>query len=88
MFTTQAQWGEQRTPADDLFRSFAVDLGLDMTAFDVVYDSPATLARIRADVADGLALGVQGTPTFFLDDQRLEPTSIDDLTDALNQATN
>lgn len=86
MFTTQARWGEQRAPADDVFRGFAIDLGLDMTAFDAAYDSPATLERIRADVADGLALGVQGTPTFFLDDQRLVPTTVDDLTGALERA--
>ena len=86
MFATQAQWGEQRVPADDVFRGFALDLGLDMPAFDSAYNSPATLERIRADVADGLALGVQGTPTFFLDDQRLMPTTIDDLTGALHRA--
>ncbi|WP_371263948.1 DsbA family protein [Micrococcus luteus] len=30
---------------------------------------PATRDRIEADVADGTALGVQGTPTFFLADR-------------------
>ena len=86
MFTTQTHWGEQQVPADDLFRSFAVDLDLDMAAFDTVYNSPATLERIRADVADGLALGVQGTPTFFLDENRLQPNTIDDLTAAVRAA--
>ncbi|WP_156528147.1 DsbA family protein, partial [Gordonia sp. 852002-50395_SCH5434458] len=51
-----------------------------------VYNSPATLERIRADVADGLALGVQGTPTFFLDENRLQPNTIDDLTAAVRAA--
>ena len=46
MFPTQTHWGEQQVPADDLFRSFAVDLDLDMAAFDTVYNSPATLERI------------------------------------------
>ncbi len=55
---------------------------------DTAYHSPATLERIRADVADGLALGVQGTPTFFLDGQRLQPETIDDLTQALHRAAN
>ncbi|MDS1114419.1 thioredoxin domain-containing protein [Gordonia westfalica] len=88
MFLTQSQWGERQVPADDLFRGFAADLGLDMAAFDTAYHSPATLERIRADVADGLALGVQGTPTFFLDGQRLQPETIDDLTQALHRAAN
>lgn len=65
MYETQAQWGEQQVPADDIFRGFASDFGLDMAAFDAAYDNPATLERINLDVADGVELGVQGTPTFF-----------------------
>ena len=30
MFDTQAEWGEQRVPADDVFRGFAADLGLEL----------------------------------------------------------
>jgi protein-disulfide isomerase len=86
MFTTQSQWGEQRVPADDLFRSFAIDLGVDMATFDTAYNSPATLERIRTDIADGLALGVQGTPTFFLDGKRLQPRTISELTTAVDAA--
>ncbi|AII11271.1 DsbA family protein [Rhodococcus opacus] len=86
MYETQAEWGEQRTPKDEVFRGFAADLGLDLPAFDAAYTASATLDRINADVADGEALGVQGTPTFFLDGRRLEPTSYQDLTDALDAA--
>jgi protein-disulfide isomerase len=31
----------------------------------------ATLERIRKDAADGTALGVTGTPTFFLNGKKL-----------------
>ncbi len=86
MFATQSQWGETQVPADDLFRGFAADLGLDMTTFDTAYNSAATLERIRADVTDGLALGVQGTPTFFLEGKRLRPSTIDELTTAVHEA--
>ncbi|WP_328811748.1 MULTISPECIES: DsbA family protein [unclassified Rhodococcus (in: high G+C Gram-positive bacteria)] len=86
MYETQAQWGEQQAPMDNLFREFGAGLGLDMTAYDAAYDDPATLERIRADVADGQALGVQGTPTFFVDGVRVEATDISDLTDALDAA--
>lgn len=86
MYDTQAQWGEQRVPQDELFRSFAVDLGLEMSVFDAAYSDPATLERIEADVADGMALGVQGTPTFFLNGTKIEPTTYGDLTDALDAA--
>ena len=86
MYETQEQWGEQRVPLDDLFRDFARDLGLDMGRYDADYASAATAARVKADVADGTALGVAGTPTFFLDGELIEPQSYDDLTDALDAA--
>lgn len=86
MYETQAEWGEQRTPMDDVFRGFAEEMGLDMAAYDAAYSAPETLDRISQDVNDGRALGVQGTPTFFVNGQRIEPTTYDDLTDALDTA--
>ena len=88
MYETQEQWGEQQVPLDDLFRSYAEDLGLDMDAYDTAYADPATAARIKKDQDDGIALGVQGTPTFFVDGERLEPRTYDDLTNALDAALN
>ncbi len=86
MFETQTQWGEQHVSEADLFRSFAEDLGLDLAAYDDAVADPATEERVRLDMEDGQALGVQGTPTFFLDGERLELNSVSDLTDALDQA--
>ncbi|MFP5284028.1 MAG: DsbA family protein [Actinomycetes bacterium] len=86
MFTTQASWGEQQVPQDDLFRSYAVDLGLDMARWDADYASPATQARIQTDIDDGTALGVSGTPSFFLNGERITPQSYEDLTSALDAA--
>lgn len=83
MYETQAQWGERRTPADDVFRGFAADLGLDMAAFDAAYADPATAERIQVDVEDGMALGVQGTPTFFVNGEQVSPRSVDDLLTAI-----
>lgn len=86
MFDTQAEWGEQQVPADEVFRGFATELGLDMAAYDAAYADPSTLQRVQLDMADGRALGVQGTPTFFLNGTRLQPRSYDDLTDSLDEA--
>jgi protein-disulfide isomerase len=86
MYETQAEWGEQKVPMDDRFRSYAQDLGLDMAKWDTDYASDATKARIQADIDDGKAMGVTSTPTFFVNGQRLEPQSYDDLTTALDQA--
>lgn len=86
VYETQPEWGNQRVPKDDHFRGLAVELGLDMTAFDAAYDDPATTARIVEDVADGKALGVEGTPTFFLNGQLFQPNSPQDIADALDTA--
>lgn len=86
MFETQASWGEQQQPADDTFRQFARDLGLDMTQWEADYNDPATLERIRVDQADGRALGVEATPTFFLDGEQLTPRSYDDIVAAFEAA--
>ncbi|WP_234904355.1 DsbA family protein [Mycolicibacterium frederiksbergense] len=86
MFDTQPEWGERRIPADDVFRGFAADLNLDMTAFDAAYDDPATLERIRVDQRDGEMLGVMGTPTFFVDGEQIVVQRAEDLRNALDSA--
>ncbi|GAB7066858.1 thioredoxin domain-containing protein [Mycobacterium hodleri] len=85
MYETQAQWGERRAPADDVFRGFAAELGLDLPAFDAAYADPATAQRIQVDVDDGMALGVQGTPTFFVNGDHVTPRSVDDLRNAIEK---
>ncbi len=87
LFETQTQWGEQQVSQADLFRTFAEELGLDMDAYDAAVADPATKARVEEDFNDGQNLGVSGTPSFFLDGQKLELTQLSDLTDALDEAT-
>lgn len=86
MFEKQADWGEKRTPKDEVFRGYAADLGLDLARFDSDYQDDSTLERVRADVADGEKLGLQGTPSFFVNGQPLTPRSVEDLTRALDDA--
>lgn len=86
MFETQAEWGEQQVSAAQRFRGFAEELGLDLAAYDEAVADPATLDRVRRDRDDGLALGVEGTPTFFLDGEKIEPRSLDDLRAMLDAA--
>jgi protein-disulfide isomerase len=71
MFETQPQWGEKQDSQAALFRTFAQELGLDLNAYDAAVADEKTKDRVRKDVADGRALGVTGTPTFFLNGQKL-----------------
>ncbi|MEW1983865.1 MULTISPECIES: DsbA family protein [Pseudarthrobacter] len=71
MFETQPQWGEKQDFQNALFRTFAEELGLDMEKYDAAMAAEETKERIRKDIADGKALGVTGTPTFFLNGEKL-----------------
>lgn len=86
MFDTQAEWGEQQVSKADLFRSFADELGLDLAEYDAAVADPATQERVQTDFDAGLDLGVEGTPTFFVNNEKLTIESIDDLRGAFDQA--
>lgn len=86
MYETQSTWAEQQVPMDDVFRGFAEELGLDLNQYDADYDSDEVLARVRKDVADGESLGVQGTPTIYIDGELFQPKSVQDFYDTLDEA--
>ncbi|MBI4944674.1 MAG: thioredoxin domain-containing protein [Actinobacteria bacterium] len=88
MYDTQDQWSEQQDSKASVFRSFAQDLGLDMAAYDQAVADPATAARVEKDRQDGLALGVQGTPTFFLNGSQFKPASVQEFEAQLAAAVN
>lgn len=66
MYETQATWGDQQVSHRGTFLGFARELGLDMAEFEKDLDAPAVTARVLKDRNDGISLGVQGTPTFFI----------------------
>jgi protein-disulfide isomerase len=56
---------------DSLFR-YARDLGLDITQFRTCLDDPATMDRIAEDVSAGAHLGIESTPTIFINGRRIQ----------------
>ncbi|WP_413320367.1 thioredoxin domain-containing protein [Agrococcus sp. 1P02AA] len=86
MFETQAQWGERQASEADRFRGYAEDEGLDMAAYDAAVSDPATLNRIDQDFQAGIELGVDRTPTIFIDDERLELSQLSDIETAIQAA--
>jgi len=72
LFADQGKLG----PAD--LKASAKKVGLDSAKFDECYDKGTTRAGVDADKAQGDALGVTGTPAFFINGRPLEgaqPTS-------------
>ncbi|KNX35884.1 DsbA family protein [Luteipulveratus halotolerans] len=86
MYETQAQWGEKQESKAPLFRTFAEQLGLNMTAYDKAVADPKTKQRVERDRQDGLELGVEGTPTFFLNGKLLQPSSLEDFRASVDDA--
>lgn len=71
MYETQEQWGHQQASQAENFTGYARELGLDIQRFQQTVNDPATVDRIKRDMNDGMALGVEGTPTLFLNGQQL-----------------
>jgi protein-disulfide isomerase len=57
-----------------------------MDQYDAAVSDPATTERVQSDFDDGRALGVSGTPTFFLDGEKLDVTGPEGLVQAVQDA--
>lgn len=86
LFANQLEWGEQTTPQTEAFVRYATQLGLDIEQFTRDLEDPAFEAKAKRDLEDGTALGVQGTPTFFINQQLVEPLSEETLRQMVDQA--
>lgn len=68
-------FNQQQSLSADRIRELAVGAGLDMTLYEASLRDPGTAARVAGDQADGVAAGVRGTPTIFVNGQRLKNRS-------------
>ena len=67
LFANQAAWQSAQDAAGQ-FRTQALALGADVGKYDACITDSATETRIERDLAEGAALGIQGTPAFFVND--------------------
>lgn len=65
LYAEQNTWGESSSPTDD-FLSYAKQLQLNTTKFQQALSSAAVSSKITGDQADGNSLGVDATPTFYI----------------------
>lgn len=86
LFETQPEWGEKNDSQEHVFFGFAEEMDLDMERFRAIYDDPATIERVRQSDADARALGATGTPTFFLNGERLQVSTFAELIERIDDA--
>lgn len=82
LFTNQSNFSDQ------FFSEAATNVGLDKSKFDKDIDSEAIKNKITKDISVGQKLGVDSTPTFFLNGKKLTLFSFDDLLKAVDEAVN
>lgn len=78
LFINQGQWSHRSVAPIDLFEGYATNLGLNLEQFKKDMNDPALGSMFGIDAADGKELGVQGTPTIFINGvmlDRLHPTA-------------
>lgn len=64
-------YANQDTLTEESYPRFAAELNLNVAEFNRCLASDRNLAKIQADVDAGIAAGVRGTPTFFLNGTRI-----------------
>ncbi len=71
LFEQQAAWSAIADPAE-VFVGYAQELGLDPDQFRSDLTSTSTRNRVNDDYTDAIRLGLQSTPTFFINGEKLE----------------
>jgi len=85
LFENQTIWSGL-TSADETFNTYARTLGLDVEKFKTDFNSAEIKTKIEADYQSG-ADQIDGTPTFFLNDKKLQnPKNYDEFRSIIQQA--
>lgn len=71
LFANQSQWSGNLS-ARGIFETYAEALGLDVDQFKIDLQDRALSEKVDNDYQSGVAAGVQGTPTFFVNGERLQ----------------
>ncbi len=74
IYDKQGEWSGA-VNARDFFLTYATTLGLDTKKFLTDMESKSLEDKILAEYKEGVSLGVQGTPTFFLNGKKLDNPS-------------
>ncbi len=71
LYDNQKTWGEKQVVTPSVFEEYAKQIGLDMGKFKNDVSSSEVRDRINRDKTSANSLGIQGTPTFFINGERI-----------------
>lgn len=79
LFEKQREWGEKQTTDSKIFEQYAEQIGLDLSTFRQDVNSQSVKDRVQRDVDSGIKLGNTGTPSFYLNNEKIQnPRSYED----------
>ena len=87
LFINQRAWSNSPNPMI-FFKDFATELELDVEQFERQYKASAIRDKVRADAAAARELGLTGTPTFFLNGERMVIQTYEDFYNQILAAVN
>jgi len=67
----------------DKLRQYATEVGLDRAKFDKSLDSGKLAEKVQRDLMDGRKLGVNGTPSIFINGKRVSDNSYESVKSAI-----
>ena len=70
----------------DKLKQYATEVGLDRTRFDASLESGKFAEKVQRDLVDGRKLGVNGTPTLYINGKRMSDNSYASLKSAIEIA--
>lgn len=79
-------FANQGSLTSDKLKQFATQLGLDRTKFDAALDSGRFAALVDNDLEEGTKIGVQATPSLYVNGRQLQDDSEDSLKAAVEEA--
>lgn len=83
LFDSQSEWEKLSDPTD-YFVKLATDLNLEVDKFKADMKSKTTENRVNEDATAGNTLGIDATPTFFLNGKKLDFNTLDEFKKALS----
>ena len=85
LYEAQSEWSDEKK-TEDIFISYAKDMGLDAERFKKDLTDGELQKRINRDVTDANTLGINATPTFYVNNIKIaNPASLAEF-DAIIQA--
>jgi protein-disulfide isomerase len=79
LYENQTVWGEKQISTPEVFVEYATKIGLDMEKYKNDIKTQEVKDRINRDKNEATSLGIQGTPTFFINGEKIpNPKGYDD----------